>query len=218
MKRIFIIAMLFFIFPTMSFSLECSFQDRERLMKMADNVTYVVEENLDENGEFNGTFKLVFSGVCNEIYFRDSLGYSYINYRDENCGDFFTEDISGGQKYQVVISGFNTCMFEQFRTITVNLPMYNKFYDDPLCENAKEFKFCNKWGNYNISYDEFTQKVAEYKKNTQNSIIEPTTNVAKKNLVYEIYQKYYWIALVILVVMFGTLIYFWIKEQQKNKL
>lgn len=218
MKRILIILSLLFMFPltTLAYG-ECEFQDRERIQKLADNVTYVVVENTDEYGKFNGTFKIIFSGVSNELIFEDNLGHFYTNYEDYDFGEFFTYDMNQGIKYQTYIYGLNTCKFDKFRTITINLPTYNPYYDNPLCEDAKELSVCSKWGNVNISYDEFAKKVEEYKTTKNHSVID-NNNSANENWLYNLYHNYYWLGLSSMIIILGILIFFWIKEQQKNRL
>lgn len=53
------------------------------------------------------------------------------------------------------------------KTINVNLPKFNIYSLDPLCEgiDGEDFAFCSKYLNYEVSRETFERKVNEYKRN-----------------------------------------------------
>ena len=206
------------IIPGIAFADECSYQDKQRLQKLANNVTYTVEEGYNMLAEKDGTFIITFAGVSDELFFADSLSNLRVNYMDYNMGEFSVSNIDGGQTYQMRVYGRNTCEHTTIRTITINLPVLNIYYGDPICNDAREYSLCSKYNSTLISYEEFVYKVEEYKKNrVLNNNTNDNTSIEEPRW-YQIYRKYYWPALISLIIVLGILIFLWIKEQKKNAL
>lgn len=217
MRRfVYILVISICLFPNLIKASECSNEDRARLQKFADNVTYTLEEMND------GSFSISFYGVSDEIriYNPDNLLY-YRNILNSEIGETVINNLKFGSKYRFIIqSASMTCLMDRFRTITINVPSKNPYYNDSICENAKEYKLCQKWENVNVSYEEFTNKVNEYIKQKQtkpndNPIIENNKNNFD---FFEIYNKYYWPTFIGMICLLILLIILWIKQNKKNKL
>lgn len=59
------------------------------------------------------------------------------------------------------------CHMEVLYKHYITIPAYNYYYKDEICSDIKDYKLCSKWLNVTISYDEWKNKVLEYK-NTLN--------------------------------------------------
>ena len=66
--------------------------------------------------------------------------------------------------YDVDIKGNTASCKDVLKTITINLPEYNKFSDDPLCEGIEEFVLCSPTYEKEIDYESFVSRVKTYKK------------------------------------------------------
>ncbi len=196
---------------------ECSNEDRVRLQKFADNITYTLEE-YEENGE--KYFKVIFTGLSKEIrIYSDRRRFYYYNFSD-NLFDEVDLKVYPGKIYQFTINGVNTCKYNDFRTITINIPNYNPYYSDEVCKNTREYKLCQKWTTIDMSYEEFVSKVTKYKKKQQEVIDDnPISENATNNFNFlDIYDKYYWPTFIGLICLLILLIILWIRQNKKNRL
>lgn len=212
-KKIFFLLLMLVFIPYVSKADECPSDQRERIQKMADNITVNVEENQD------GTFTAVFAGVSRQVSILNRANYAkYWNIGSNDYGEIAVKGLQQGSTYYFYVESFpQYCLLERFRTITINIPKINPFYKDEICDSAKEYSLCQKWTNVNINYEEFTTRVNEYikGKNKDNTIKEDT----RKNFdFFQFYEKYYWPTFISMICILGILIYLWIKENKKNKL
>ncbi len=220
MKRIvFSLIICLFMFPSLVDAAECSASDRERLQKFANNVTFTLEE-ANYNGKFY--FDVLFAGVSSDLLFRSSEKLSYYkNYSSNYIDEFVVEMLEPGRTYEFEVLGYTKCNTTLLRNITITVPNYNVYHNDNVCNDAKEYSLCNKWYKNEYSYDEFVKKVTEFKNNKQNNKNDYEQNISNDNGgfdLYSFYQKYYWYVLFSMIAALGLLIYFWIKENKKNKL
>lgn len=217
-KIVFCIISLLFMFPMGIKAYECSNEDKERLQKLANNISVSYEE-YEENGKTY--FKAIFAGLSKEIrIYSDRRHFYYYNYSN-NLFDEVELQVYPGNTYQFTINGSETCKYNDFRTITINIPNYNPYYEDDVCRNAREYKLCKKWvSNNEISYDEFVSKVTEYKKQQGEVIADNSTEENGINgfTFLDIYNKYYWPTFVGMICSLILLILLWIKQNKKNRL
>lgn len=217
-KIVFWLIMLIMSLPDCIKAYECSNSDRERLQKLANNITYTLEETtINDNIYFN----LTFAGVSHELEIFFTNKYLYYN---NLYNDYFSEvhigNLPSGRTYVFNIQSGNVCIFDVVRTITINTPHYNSYYNDQICNNAKEHAYCQKWNDTsNVTYDTFYSKVNEYiksKKDVVDNDLNDKEDYYIKFLYY--YEKYYWYALCSLIIVCGLLAYLWVKENRKNRL
>lgn len=194
---------------------ECSNNDKERLQKLANNVTYTIDENV------NGTFKVTFAGLSDDvrIFNPRNMGY-YRNLSNSKVGEVSIDQLQQGETYQFyVYSATTSCVIDRFRTITINVPNINPYYNDDICKNARNYSLCQKFTEVNLSYDEFVQNVSNYIKEngSQGSTIKPQDTAKPFNFL-KFYKKYYWPTFIGMILIFIVIIILWIKENKKNKL
>lgn len=210
-----VIMCLILLFPFCIKAYECSNTDMERYQKLANNVSFVIEE------QENGTFSVVFSGVSKDIriYNPNSRTY-YWNLTPNYIGETRADNLNVGKTYNFEIFTFSDiCLLKKFRIITVNIPNKNPYYEDEICKDASEYSLCQKWTKVDISYNEFVKKVSEYIKNKNNNRENDTDNIKTKTFdFFEFYERYYWPMFICMICILGVLIILWIKENKKNKL
>lgn len=215
-KSIFYLIVFSFIFFNGTvLALECNNDDKERLQKLANNIGVILEE-VDNKGElyFNATFTGVAKGLM--IISSDDVIYPGVGTDKE----IVINNLSSNTNYNFEIKGsnVNSCFDTTFRKVTLNLPKYNIYYKDQVCNDIPEYSLCQKWNSTDISYDEFLDKVSKYKNNKKEIKIDKQIEINKKFNFLAFYKKYYWYAFGGLLIILGLLIYFWIKENKRNKL
>lgn len=215
MKRIVWLITFLLVFPIVADATECTGNDRERLQKLANNITIAVEEVTDENG--NITFAATFAGLSDELIIRSSeLNFNSFNVEDYPIGYAKAHGLKQNKVYQYSVEGFDKCYRTIFRNITINTPKYNPYYSEIICENNREFYMCQKWGNFDKTYEEFEKEITEHINSNKNVIVNDDTN--QDDTFYLLYKKYYWPCLITLIAFLGLLIFLWVRENEKNKL
>ena len=196
MKKKIILLTLLLVFPISGKALDCSYAEQARLRKIASNVTTSYE--VVENGD-TAKFNITLTNVTNEIYVHDNVrnadyyfngsneitisGYEpgtnvrYLIYPTRgNC----TSSYSRNKKRNEDINSYLTNKY-------VNLPYYNKYYKDPLCE-GKSYSICGKWQRVTLTYDEFVKTINEYDKKNNEEIKEEKSD--DKNNIFDIISKF----------------------------
>lgn len=224
MKRILCgLIISFCLFPNIINALECSTSDKERLQRLASNITYTLEE-YEENGETY--FRATFTGLSKELrIYSDRKHFYYYNNTNNDIGEVELYPLYSGRTYQFTVNGHSTCSYNNFRTITISIPNYNPYYNDPVCNNAREYKLCQKWfDSGEISHDEFTNSVSEYikaKKDNNNGEggNGNLTDPFEFNFDFgKFYKLVYFPSLVVTIILLILLVIFWNKENKKNRL
>lgn len=223
MKRIgyVFVIMLTLLFCEQVKAIGCTNEEKELFQKYANNITYTIEPVIDEINN-TASFNVNFSGVHSKVrivYTIDNV--DYVSYLPTKKNDFSEVPLSGleaGGMYVFQVKGVSRCYIHNFRTITINLPKYNPYSTYDICKDAREFKLCQRWADVNVDYDTLVQKVNEYKGNKKVVEEKQEVKVENKNLIYIIYENYYWYFLVSLIIILSILIHLWIKEQRKNQL
>ena len=220
MKRlIYILIISICLFPNLIKAEECTNKDRTRLQKQADNVTYILEE-YEEDGQTY--FKATFSGVSKEIrIFNNGTLLSYYNLSDDFVNEIVVKRMIPGKKYIYDIYGSNNCFFTSLRKVTVNIPKINKFYNDEVCKGISDYLLCQKFNDLNLEYDEFLNKVNNYKarKNIKKDNETISNEKNENNFDFlKLYNKLYWPTFIGLICILILLIILWKKENKKNKL
>lgn len=222
MKKIILVITILLLFPSTIIGYECSSADRERLQKLADNITYTVDSYIDNKG--NIKFQIIFAGVSKEISIFNAETYKYYFYLDmenKGIGEVLINNLSDNNKYMFDISGALRCNKNTIRNIIVNIPKVNDFYESKLCKDATEYYLCQKYANVNMDYNEFESKVTNYIKSKErsndNSIIN---NVDEENCLkfLKLYQKYYFFTLIVTINLFILLVFKWLRKNKKERL
>ena len=110
------------------------------------------------------------------------------------------------KKYEFIITGTNDNCTNTLKTINIELPKYNNYSEDPLCEGIEEFVLCQQTYDKDIDYDTFVSRVELYKKNlktkTDNSVEENEVKEESKIVTYikdNIFQ-------IIIIIIFITMV------------
>lgn len=190
MKKILYFALLF-VFGLSTVYGDCTDSDLEMYKEEASNIKVSYKVDNDATDAFDApiydAYIVTVKNLYENYYIEDGksgvkIGKDYSE-NDEINGDntYINYDlISGVNKLKVYHNGCDTVV----RTITLKLPVYNNYYEDPLCNNVdkNKTKVCNKWLEKSITYENFYSEVSKYKiDNTNKDFKSGMLNFFKNN-------------------------------------
>lgn len=194
-KTVLIVILLCFFFPAVA-KAACTTDEKIALSKIVNNVkvTPVFYEEAEK-------YALIVSNITPDIYFQDIN--TKIVYK--NTGKEITiHNVNPNQSYRIKFySAMNNCYGSALQSIYITLPGYNKYYKDPLCEGFSSYKICQKWVNYNYDKETFEKEVSKLEKRDIIKVKkDPGIETVKGIYDYlgELYEKYYYIILPIIIV------------------
>lgn len=141
---------------------ECDYSLLSNMKRYASNINFIYDYRIENN---NAYFNVTINNLTADMYLVDEITGQRYNYSSTNNGELIINGYSDVEtlKYKVY-SNNSECMDEILIINYINLPVYNKYSGDPLCEGISEFSLCRRFLKTNISYEEFEKQVLEYKK------------------------------------------------------
>lgn len=204
MKKI--ILFLILLIPVSIKGYFCDYDDYNIVRKKALNVNLMTEYEIKDD---NAIFTVTIYNLMEDQYIKDVVNNKIYNYNGSNLVLELTKP--GTYSFEVY-SNNNYCDSSYLNKLFVEIPVYNKFYKDPLCEGIENYKYCQKWFSTSITYEQFKEEVIKYKGS-------PETEEIKKeeyrNIFLELYLKYWMYFLPTIIVL--CLIGIFIKKRQENE-
>jgi len=197
-----LLAFLLLIIPTLKVEgYYCNYQDVAKYKKIASNINYSYEYE-----EINGDaiFHITFVNLNSALYLKDSNSNVY-NY---TSSELVVNAKSGENLVFYVYPTDRYCDDEYIYSIRIQLPTYNMYYNDPVCDTVKNYTLCNKWSTHKLTYEKFVQNVNEYKES-----LEPKEIVIEKEekglyeYIIEYILKYHYIIIIIVIASSSIVIY-----------
>lgn len=190
MRRVKIFIILLVIFSFSKVKAEC---DYNLNISLANNIAY--------SYKYNGSnFDLTFTNLNDMFYIVDQDDMYYSGYYEKTINNL---EPNRTYTYKIYPSSLE-CENSSIRTINVKIPSYNKYYDSDICEDVKEFKYCKKWYENDLTYEEMTKKIDEYKKSLNEDINEASYKRTVLDQIGEImlniYTNYYFIILPLIII------------------
>ena len=183
MKKKIILLTFLLIFPISGKALDCSYAEQARLRKIASNVTTSYE--YAENGD-NVSFNVTLTNITSEIYIHDNNRNTDYYFNDSNEIKINGYEPGTNVRYLIYPTKGN-CTSSYLANKYVNLPYYNKYYKDSLCE-GKNYSICGKWQRVTLSYDEFVKTINDYNKKNESKIDEEIKE--EKDSIFDIISKF----------------------------
>lgn len=209
---IIIIFALAIMFPSTA-KAACSNQQLIRMQKIASNIStsYTYRE---VNGKV--VFDVTITNMTNDVYLYDFINKRNIYYTGKPITIY---GYASGLSFNYTVrSNLIGCKREQISNIYINLPTYNKYYKNALCEGISSFELCNKWYNAkNLSYDDFKSQVEAYKKSLETVVDpEPTPEEPEpfSEILFRLISEYYYIILIPIIIIAGGSIYVLRKNEE----
>lgn len=182
----------------------CSVEDKMRYNSLSANVT--VSYDYIENGD-SVSFNITIHNVHRDLVVVDKLTNKQYQSKNSDLNNFTISGLSDGKNYSFGVRAKNgDCSTRFFNTLYVNLPKYNKYYKDQVCDGADDYLLCQKWAEIgNISYDEFKSSVESYKKSSNSKIDdEEKEEINWLYMISDFWAKYYIYILGTIIVAAGT--------------
>lgn len=194
---------VFIPFKSVNAASICDDKNASDYKYVASNVNVIYTyKMIDDKPVFTITFTNLFYG--NVI--KDNLGhrYTYMDFQSET--ELSLDGYSDNQRLTFYIYE-NDCGSRLLATKYVTLPKYNSLSTDPICKGVENYSLCQRWGEINVSYDEFVKKVTAYKESKKKIVVEEKPFVAELSLRDKIFRfvgKYYvyLVSAVVLVILF----------------
>lgn len=194
MKKILFLILLNVIFMTpkaLTYG-NCSASDVSRMRKIVSNINISYDYVMFE-GE--PVFSVTINNLTNDIYFYDMSTKQKYYYWQTNAGEItiYNYKISSGT-YRFY-SNDSRCPNINLGSKYYSFPDYNKYYSDPLCQDASDLNLCQKWVDVNYTRMEFESAVEEYKQSKIQQEEEQLQEDKEKSFsdyFIELYIKYYY--------------------------
>lgn len=202
-NKLLICLVSFFIFISSSKALMCGNEVKVKYQEMAKNISINYEYVETDN---DITFNIKFSNIPETFIIVDEKNGVTYNY---SSSELIIPNVNKNTSYKFnILKEDDFCSYVIFYTHYINIPAYNYYYKDEICNGIEDYKLCNKWLNVNYNYDEWKEKVINYKNslNIEDEIIETQEeNIFDK--IINFYAKYYMYVLPSLIIMCCVSIY-----------
>lgn len=166
MKKIIklILFTLILILPLKVFG-ACTVDDKIRYLSLASNIT-TSYDYIEANDRV--TFSITIHNVHKDLVVKDTVNNKSYSSNRNDLNNYTISNLKDGNNYSFSIyAKRGDCSYKLLNTVYVNLPRYNKYYKDPICNGLENYNLCQRWGEIgNINYETFKEKVEEYKKET----------------------------------------------------
>lgn len=206
--RRYLIVML--ILPFMSVdALYCKNADIALQKTVASNISYIYDYmEIDSNVTFN--IKLY--NLTQNMYIVDNNDVVYSDFDSELSFDGYRSGNSAS--FKIYMQG-GECDGTYLTTILIQLPVYNKFYSNAVCDDVPNYYLCNKWGSVGMDESSFIAKVNEYKLSLENDSLEDYGELSIWEILIEYVSKYYYIGLIGVILLVSVGFYF---SNRKNNI
>lgn len=191
----------FIILPVKAFG-ACTVDDKVRYLALASNITtsYDYTETNDKV-----IFSITIHNVHKDLVVKDNINNKSYSSNRNDLNDYMISNLKDGTNYSFdVYAKSGDCSYKLLNTIYVNLPKYNKYYKDSICNGIENYNLCQRWGEVgNIGYETFKSKVEEYKKKSDVSAEIKEDNVKTRSIIEileDFWAKYY------LYITIGTIV------------
>lgn len=203
-SKIFVFCVLSFLLPGKIYAL-CDNSELAGLKELASNINVSYKYKIQNS---DATFDISFDNVFSKMYLQDKNGNKYYSNVIEKNNQivFYNYPDNKNYSFDVYVNG-GECNGQYLHTIYATTPKYNPFYTFSVCDDAKEYKLCQRWTKHSLTSSEF-------KKNVQNYIAErdKITEIEKKDetaisYILDFVRNYYMyiiigIVLIIVVIKF----------------
>ncbi len=170
-KKILIFSLLMFI-PNMV-KADCDYNEKSRLQSLASNLNFSYDYKEIADGKFNKvSFDIIINNLQPELYIDDVTNGVTHYYNNKN--EITINNYSAGSTIEFEIRArLGNCKNQYLITHYVTLPPYNKYYKDLICNGVTSYKLCDRWSKITLSYDDFVERVTEYKKELRQTHEDP---------------------------------------------
>lgn len=212
------VAIFSFLFINPDVYAICGKQDMLRIKEIANNVTFTVQYDKDEEGKDTGLYNIVIDGLTEELYLIDESNPEREYWYDStNGGKLLFEDLNDG-KYEYTIL-YKNCDPGEVRTVAMNVLKYNHYANDPLCDGIEETELdvCSRAYQGTLTDEIFKEKVEQYKKSLSlNSVSKENSDNSSNGIIDNL--KRYYIYIIIGLVLITTVTIIMVVNKKRGEL
>lgn len=228
MKKVLLFVFVFFMF-SLNVIADCSYTEQAELLNKAANVkvSYEIKNevvhfvDMDANVDY---FNIIITNLNNDFYatikddatnnLKNVVGNSndgIANYRWDNLDTITNFTI------EVFVSKGN-CSGQKIKTLYLQTPRYNEYYNREICEELSDFYLCQKYITTNIPTEErFFEQLDSYKSGRINEQGETVDNRNFFDKTIDFIKDNKWFLLGGLVLITGGIVFVYTKKNKKRR-
>lgn len=190
-----ILIMMLLILP-ISIKAYCTNEQLSKYKALAGHINSYYEFN-QETKKFN----IKIYNINNELTILNTNNNTKITPNSSNLEQINISDLNPGNITKITVYPTNSdCSDYRVRTIYINLPYYNNYYNDPVCKNNNN-KLCFKWVNTSIyTHEQFVDKVKIIKEEQPQQEDNEKEKIKNKYGFFDFLADYYIIILLLIIV------------------
>ena len=204
MKKCLLVLMLFVLCPIQSKAIMCNNESKVKYSEMAKNISVSYEyQEVDNDIVFNIKITNIPETFIIEDY-RTGKKYRY------SSSELVIPNVSKNTSYKFnILKDDQFCSGEILYTHYINIPSYNYYYKDEVCKGIEDYKLCNKWLNITVSYEEWKNKVIEYKNslNKKDDVLIEEEEKGIFDIIIDFYLDWYYLILPSIIIISLVSIY-----------
>ena len=206
----------------------CSYNEQAELLNKATNIkaSYEIESEIVHFVDMDANvdhFNILVSNVTEDFYViikndfnSETKTYNYsdtkdgiITYRWNNIDSIANFTI------EVYESGLTKCAGEKYKTLYIQTPRFNEYYDREICEELTDFYLCQKYTTSKIvAEDRFFEQLESYQSGKINNQGEAIDNRNVFDKVFDFIKDNKWFILGGVVIITGGVV---VITRRKNK-
>lgn len=202
---------LFVLYPK-TVNASCSNEEMTKWKSLAQNVT-ISYDAVEKNGKVS--FTITFSNMNKDLEIYDSSSQKMLT---STKNEFTITKNKDNQTYRFdIYTKHEYCGRVSLYTIYADIPAYNQYHNDMICDGVEEYALCKKWALIKYSYSEWKEKVQAYKDSLIPTEEETPIEAQKESLlekIIDIYSDVYYIVLPIIIVVGMVTIYVYNKKRE----
>lgn len=212
MKKILLFLVCLFIFPLVSYADSC--ESETYISELTNNVNITYSITLNGN---TPVYTIFITNLTSDMLLYDGVkGKTYKGFTSKNNKLVVRTTTNGKYSFDI----FSLRCKSNIRTISVDLPKYNKYYKDSRCKGFENYPLCQRWSEYQANDKTFENDINTLINNSkkQNKTVEETKTKEKEKwykLLSGMFVKYWWAFLIIAVALMG--LFYVIRAQHKKK-
>lgn len=144
----------------------CDYAKQNELNKIASNIKVSYEVSPEPDLYFTVNIFNLTEDVYIVVSDDNTRARTEYNYTEENKGNISIRSDEIYKKVEFTIEVFPryvSCANNNLRNITISTPRFNPYYSSYLCDDIKEYSLCQKWSDFEISFEDFKKRIDEYK-------------------------------------------------------
>jgi hypothetical protein len=197
---------IFLLHPKTITAEVCDYVELARLKNIAENIEIKLSYfNMADDVNFSVSILNLRPGVYIRDLYKNAV-YSY----DSESPITMIDNYETGKSYQFQIyTDLTDCKNKELKTINIETPYYNIFYNDTVCNGLDNYYLCDRWYKHGLSYEIFVETVNTYKESLipEEKIDEDIDNVYYQYIINFFSNTYYYFFGGIIIVGLSSIYY-----------